>query len=209
MTSTAERLAPTWDDYIAADEAHPGKLERLHGETYAMAGGSPAHAKLIGNMQGQLYMKLLGAGCQSSSSEQRVLLPNDDACYPDAVVWCGVPEFRDGKTLVNPTVIVEVLSPGNAGWDRTGKLALYRGIPSVRHIVLVEYVCWHISVVSRRDDGTWSYDAAGAGGSLRLDAIGVVLDVDALYAGMEAVGGPARDVQLERDEREERERRRR
>ena len=68
--------------------------------------------------------------------------------------------------------------------------------------MLVEYACWHISVVSRRDDGTWSYDAAGAGGSVRLDAIGVELEVDALYAGIQVVGGPARDVQLKRDERE-------
>ena len=199
---------PTWDDYIAADEAHPGKLERLHGELYAMAKGSPAHAHLIGNVQGLLHLALRGSPCRASSSELRVHLPNDNACYPDATVWCTKPELRDGKTLVNPTVIVEVLSPGNAGWDRTGKLELYRGIPSVRHIVLVEYACWHISIVSRRDDGTWSYDAAGAGGSVHLDAIGVTLAVDEIYADVEAMGGPARDVQLERDEREERERRR-
>jgi Uma2 family endonuclease len=204
MSSTAERAASTWADYIAADEASPRKLERLHGELFAMAGGSPAHAKIIANLQGMLYVALRGGPCRSTSSEQRVLLPNDDAAYPDASVWCGQADFRDGKTLVNPTVIVEVLSPSTAGWDRTGKLELYRAIPSVRHIVLVEHDFWHVALVSRREDGTWSYDGAGAGGSVHLDAIGVTLHVDDVYEGMDAVGGPARDHLPERDPRERR-----
>ncbi len=195
MSSTATRAVPTWNEYIAADEADPGRLERLHGEIYVMARGSPARAHLIANVQGLLYMKLRGATCQSTSSEQRVLLPEDDAAYPDATVWCGKPEFRDGKTLTNPTVVVEVLSPSNASWDRTGKLELYRGVASMRHVVLVDHASWHVSVVSRRDDGTWSYDAAGPGGSVRLDAIGVTLDVDEIYAEVEVMGGPAREVQ--------------
>ena len=111
--------------YIAADEAFTGRLERLHGEHYAMAGGSPAHAQLIATLQGLMFLALRGGPCRSTSSEQRVLLPNDDAAYPDLTVWCGTPTFRDGKTLTNPTVIVEVLSPSTEGWDRVGKLDLY------------------------------------------------------------------------------------
>jgi len=193
MSSVAPRIPGTFEDYVAADEACDGKLERLHGEIFAMAGGSPAHAYISETIGVLLRLGLRGSPCRSTSSDQRVLLPNDDAAYPDVSVWCGAAEFRDGKTLVNPTVIVEVLSPSTATWDRTGKLELYRGIPSVRHILLVEHDSWYLTLVSRRDDGSWSYDAAGAGGSLTLQAIGVTLNVDEVYEGMDAVEGPPRE----------------
>lgn len=192
MPSSARRIAPSWEDYLAADDAFDGKLERIGGAIYAMAGGTPTHAYLIGTVQALLHAALRGSPCRSTSSEQRVLLPDDDAAYPDATVWCGPAEFKDGTTLVNPTALVEVLSPGTAAWDRTGKLDLYRGIPSVRHVLLVAHDAWHLTLVSRRPDGSWTYDTAGPGGAVRLDAIGVTLDVDAVYEGMDAVGGPLR-----------------
>lgn len=191
MASTSDQMS-TWEDYIAADEAFDGKLERLHGEIFAMAGGTAAHALLIGNMQAHLHARLRGTPCRSTSSEQRILLPNNDAAYPDATVWCGPADLRPDHTLTDPTVVVEVLSPSNANWDRTGKLDLYRGIPSLKHVLLVAHDAWHLTLVSRREDGSWSYETAGPGESVRLDAIGVTLSVDEVYEGMDAVGGPAR-----------------
>ncbi len=184
----------SWDDYIAADEAFTGRLERLHGEHVAMAGGSPAHAYIIATLGALFRAGLRGGPCRSTSSEQRVLLPNDDAAYPDLTVWCGTPAFRDGKTLTNPTVIVEVLSPSTEGWDRVGKLDLYLALPTVQHVLLVEHGCWHLTLVSRRDDGTWTYAPAGPGGSVHLSAIGVTLHVDEVYEGVVEVGGPSRDA---------------
>lgn len=181
-----------WDDYLAADEAHAGKLERLHGELSATGGGTPTHAYLIATLGALVSLGLRGGSCRSTSSMQRVLLPNEDAAYPDLSVWCGTPEFRDG-TLVNPTVIMEVLSPSTEAWDRVGKLELYRGIPTVKHVLLVEHAFWHLTLVSRREDGSWSYEAAGPGGALHLGAIGLTLAVDDVYEGIVEVGGPPRD----------------
>ena len=192
MASTTDRLNSLWKNYIAADEAFDGKLERLHGEIFAMAGGTAAHALLIGNMQAHLHGRLRGTPCRSTSSKQRILLPNNDAAYADATVWCGPADLRPDHTLTNPTLVVEVLSPSNANWDRTGKLDLYRGIPSLKHVLLVAHDAWHLTLVSRREDGSWSYETAGPGESVRLDAIGVTLSVDEVYEGMDAVGGPAR-----------------
>jgi Uma2 family endonuclease len=177
-------------------------LERFHGETFAMAGGTPAHAYIIATLGTLVRVGVRGGPCRSTSADQRVLLPNDDAAYPDLSVWCGKAEFRDGKTLTNPTVIVEVLSPSTEGWDRVGKLDLYRGIPTVRHVLLVEHACWHVTLLSRRDDGTWTFDAAGPGGSVHLSAIGLTLHVDEVYEGVVEVGGPARDARPPRDPRE-------
>ena len=199
MSSTAGGLSPTWDDYIAADEGQPGRLERLHGELYAMAGGSPAHAYIIQTLGVLLRLALRGGPCRSTSSDQRVLLPNDDAAYPDLTVWCGEAEFRDGKTLTNPTVIVEVLSPSTEAWDRVGKLDLYLAIPTVQHVLLVEHGCWHLTLVSRRADGTWTYASAGPGGSVNLSAVGITVSVDEVYDDIAAVGGPTRDARLPRD----------
>ena len=202
MASTAHRLTPTWDDYVAADEATEGRLERLQGEIFAMAGGTPSHAHVAATIQGLMFAGLRGGPCRSTSSDQRVLLPNDDAAYPDLSVWCGKAEFRDGTTLTNPSVIVEVLSPGTAAWDRVGKLDLYRGIPSVKHVLLVEYAHWHLTLVSRREDGSWALDTAGPGGSVTLDAIGLTLRVDEVYEGVAEVGGPTRETLPVREGRE-------
>lgn len=192
MASTALGVDPTWEDYIAADEAFDGKLERLHGEIFAMAGGTAAHAYLLQTVGVLLHVALRGTPCRSTSSAQRILLPNNDAAYPDATVWCGPADLRPDHTLTNPTLVVEVLSPSNANWDRTGKLGLYRGIPSLKHVLLVAHDAWHLTLVSRREDGSWSYETVGPGESVRLDAIGVTLSVDEVYEGMDAVGGPAR-----------------
>ena len=161
MSSTAGGLSPTWDDYIAADEGHPGRLERLHGELYAMAGGSPAHAYIIQTLGVLLRLALRGGPCRSTSSDQRVLLPNDDAAYPD--------------------------------------LTLYLAIPTVQHVLLVEHGCWHLTLVSRREDGTWTYASAGPGGSVNLSAVGITVSVDEVYDDIAAVGGPTRDARLPRD----------
>lgn len=164
-----------------------------------MAGGSPAHAYIIQTLGVLLRLALRGGPCRSTSSDQRVLLPNDDAAYPDLTVWCGEAEFRDGKTLTNPTVIVEVLSPSTEAWDRVGKLDLYLAIPTVQHVLLVEHGCWHLTLVSRREDGTWTYASAGPGGSVNLSAVGITVSVDEVYDDIAAVGGPTRDARLPRD----------
>ncbi len=67
-------------------------------------------------------------------------------------------------------------------------------LPTVQHVLLVEHGCWHLTLVSRRDDGTWTYAPAGPGGSVHLSAIGVTLHVDEVYEGVVEVGGPSRDA---------------
>ncbi len=194
MAAPALQLPVSWEDYVAADEAFDGKLELLHGEVYAMAGGTPAHAHLTHNLAGIVYAALKGTRCHGTSNDQRIGTPSGDAVYPDVTIRCAPPELRSPHTLLNPSAVVEVLSPTTEGWDRSGKLELYRSIPTMRHVLLVSYDAWRMTLVSRRDDGSWSYETAGPGERLALEGVGMTVEVDEVYAGVEEVGGPARDA---------------
>ncbi len=194
MAAPSLRTDMSWDDYLAADEAYEGKLELLHGELYAMAGGTAAHALVAANLIVLLRTGLKGRGCMVTTGDQRIAIPNGDATYPDVSVWCGKGAFKGGVTLENPTVVVEVLSPTTELWDRSGKLALYMSIQSLRHVLLVAHDTWTLTLYSRRDDGIWTFATAHAGESLQLDAVGLTLTVDDVYEGMDAVDGPARDA---------------
>ncbi len=195
MAAPSLRTEVSWDNYLAADEAYEGKLELLHGELYAMAGGTAAHARIILNIGARALQALRGSPCTPTSSEQRIKTPLGDGTYPDLSIWCGKAQFADGtRTLLNPTVVVEVLSPTTELWDRSGKLALYMSIPSLRHVLLVAHDTWTLTLYSRRDDGTWTFATAHAGESLQLEAVGLTLAVDDVYEGMDAVDGPARDA---------------
>ena len=193
MSAHATLLAVSWHDYIAADLAHEGKLEFYDGEVYAMAGGTPAHAALSANVVSALNAALRGCPCVTMSSDVRIALLDDSACYPDAAVVCGDAVFRTPHTLANPLVVAEVLSPTTATWDRTGKLERYCALPSLRYVLLVAHDAWHVTLYARQADGTWTWSTARAGEDLVLGALEVTLAVDELYREVERVGGPSRE----------------
>ena len=183
VTSAASRRHYTYEDYLALDEASNVKLEYYAGDIYAMAGGTPEHAALCLQVGSSLNVQLEGKPCRVYGSELRIrVLATGLATYPDASVVCG-PLERDpqGKhTVVNPTLVVEVLSPSTASHDCGEKREHYQRIPSLREIVLVSHERRHIEVHRRTADG-WSREEAGPGESITLDSIGCRLDVDALY----------------------------
>jgi Uma2 family endonuclease len=110
------------------------------------------------------------------------VLSTGNAYYPDASVIGGKPDTdpEDALSATNPVVLVEVLSPSTADYDRTDKLRDYQQIPSVRHVVHVAHDVQQIEVWSRTNDG-WSKTACGAGDVAHLSAIGCSLDVSDVY----------------------------
>src|SRR5258708_31296765 len=105
-----------------------------------MAGGPPEHAAISMNIGSQLREQLRGRGCQAYSSDLRIrVLATGLATYPDVTVVCKPVELDplDRHTVTNPTLVVEVLSPSTAAYDRGEKLAHYQQIPSLREVVLV------------------------------------------------------------------------
>lgn len=179
-------------EYLAWERAQPSKHEFFDGEILAMAGGSPRHNALSVNASAALRTALAQRGCVTFSSDQRIGFSPKKYVYPDASVVCGELKTEDGAddVVVNPTVIVEVLSRSTEQYDRGGKWEGYRRIPSLTDYVLVSQAKPQIEVYQRRDDGSWMYRAVGAGERAVLTN-GAVLDVDGIFAGVMALPGDA------------------
>ena len=129
MASAAKTTYITPDEYLARERVAEFKSEYYDGRIYAMAGTSYRHSVIARNLLGEIYIQLRGQTCQPLFSDVRLSIKGTDAyCYPDIMVICGEPQFADGgfDTLLNPTVIIEVLSPSTEAWDRGGKFEKYR-----------------------------------------------------------------------------------
>ena len=174
----------TYVDYLALEEASNVKHEFLDGEIYAMAGGTPTHAGLAAAVSSLLHQQLQGRPCRVFSSDLRVrVLATGLATYPDATIVCGElaldPANRD--TVVNPRIVVEVLSDSTEKYDRGVKLEHYRQIPALGAVVLVWQRERRIEVWEREAAGTWAARASGPGETARIASVACTLVVDEVY----------------------------
>ncbi|MGH9390658.1 MAG: Uma2 family endonuclease, partial [Vicinamibacteria bacterium] len=177
----------TYADYLAHEEASNVKHEYLDGEIYAMAGGSPPeHASLAVAIASSLRNQLEGGPCRVFSSDLRVRVAESGlTTYPDVSVVCG-PLQRDNEspeTVMNPKVLVEILSDGTERYDRGEKFEHYKRIPSFEEYVLVSQKeplveVWH------RVGPSWSHEEGRAGARVALPSIDCQLVVDELYRGV-------------------------
>lgn len=177
----------TYEEYLAFEEASDERHAFFDGELYAMAGGSPAHARLQARMLARLDVALSGRRCAAYGPDLRIHFPEDGSgAYADAVVVCGpvVPPPADRHACTNPTLVCEVLSPSTEAIDRGRKFEAYRGLPSVQEVVFVSQHRPLVEVYRREDDGSWRLRTVGAGGRVELGSLGVSLDVDTVYEGV-------------------------
>ena len=178
----------SYEDYRVLEESASTKHEFLDGEIYAMAGGTPLHAALGAAVATTLSNQLAGSPCRVYSSDLRVRVAATGlATYPDVSVVCGDLETdrEDRNAVVNPAVLVEVLSDGTEDYDRGEKLAHYQRIPTLQAVLLISQSARRVELWERGDG--WSRAQAGPGETVRLRALGASVGVDALYA---AAGGP-------------------
>ncbi|WP_437306843.1 Uma2 family endonuclease [Sorangium sp. So ce388] len=186
MNAPARKLSFTYAEYLEQERASPTKHEFLAGEIFDMAGGTPEHARLAANVMAELRPALRERPCAVFSSDLRVRVRETGlATYPDVSVVCGQlardPEDKDA--VVNPLVLVEVLSDSTEGYDRGEKFAHYRRIPSLKEYVLVSQSHRRIEVFRRNEDNTWTLHEAGPGERARLASIDGALAVDEIYRG--------------------------
>jgi Uma2 family endonuclease len=179
----------TWQDYLRIEETSDVKHEFFDGQIYAMAGGTIEHSALAVALTAALDRQLRGGPCRVFNSDLRVRVEASGlATYPDVSIVCGEPRLDpDGKrtTLLNPTVLVEVLSDATEEYDRTTKFAHYRSIPTLREYVIVSQRERLVEVFVRPDgDGEWARKQARIGERLQLSSVKAILDVDELYAGV-------------------------
>ncbi|MBM4368404.1 MAG: Uma2 family endonuclease [Deltaproteobacteria bacterium] len=187
MPATARQLV-SYAEYLAAEELSATKHEYIDGQVVAMAGGTMAHATLVGNCYGLAFTALAGRPCRPYNESQRIRIPATDlSTYPDLSIVCGprLPDEADRHAATNPTVLVEVLSPGTAAYDRGEKFDHYKQLPSLREYVLVESTRVHVDVYSLDERGEWVRRGYGPGSSVPLPSVGISVDLDALYEGWE------------------------
>ena len=186
-------LQTTYAEYLALEAQSEDRLEFLDGLVYAMAGGTPKHARLAAEMIAELRDALRPKGCAVYSSDLKLRIDaTNRSTYADVVVICG-PEQRatiDPNAVTNPTIIVEVLSPSTEAADRGEKWRHYRHLSSLREYVLVSQGEPYIEVF-RREGDEWILRSSAAGETFELPSQGVSIAVDAIYAHPHADQTPA------------------
>lgn len=175
----------TEQQYIEIERLAETKSEFHDGQMFAMAGGSPNHALLSARMCA-LLDRMVPPGCRVFSSDLRIKVPSARLyTYADCSVFCGEPEFAGGhrEALLNPTLIVEVLSPSTEGYDRGKKFELYRTLESFREYLVVHQERRHVEHYSRQDDGSWLLrDHSGTEACIVIARLGVRIPLAELYA---------------------------
>ena len=182
MSVSVRHHRHSFKDYLAVEEVSTVKHEYLDGEIYAMAGGSVLHAALSAATLAALHRQLAGR-CRVFSSDLRVRVRATGlASYPDVTVVCGAAETdpESADTVVSPTLVVEVLSPGTMEYDLGEKFDHYRQIPSLGAVLYVWQDKRQVEV-RERAGGDWKTTTVGAGGTASISSIGCALDADALY----------------------------
>ena len=178
----------TPEQYLEIERKAEFKSEYYNGEMFAMAGGREPHNLIMMNIGIALGRQLQSRGCRVYGSDMRVHVPATGLyTYPDVAALCGPPELQDAvrDTLLNPVLIVEVLSPSTEAYDRGRKFEHYRSIDSLRHYVLVSSDRVHIDLYTFRD-GRWTLSSAGElEAKLELDDIGCHLALADVYVNVE------------------------
>ncbi|MFL6201542.1 MAG: Uma2 family endonuclease [Thermoanaerobaculia bacterium] len=166
-TDPVRRFTP--EEYLAFERRSASKSELVHGEIVAMTGASRRHNLIAGNLFAALHAQLRKErGCEAYTTDMRVRIPATNLyTYPDVVVVCGEPRFEDGEldTLLNPTLIAEVLSKSTEDYDRGSKFANYRTLPSFREYLVIAQDRVHVEHHVREAEERWvltEHDDPGA-----------------------------------------------
>lgn len=172
-------------EYLAFERVHASKHEYINGEVYAMTGASENHNLICGNLITRLNIQLEERPCKVYPSDMRV---NIEATrlytYPDVSVVCDPPQFSDETldTLLNPLVLIEVLSPSTERYDRGKKFQDYRQLSSLQEYLLVSQDAPRIEHFLRQNNGEWLLsDVVGIDAHLELPSLGCLLLLADIY----------------------------
>lgn len=185
MTAQPKPKLFTPEEYLELERKAEYKSEYYQGEIFAMAGASRNHGILVGNLSGLLYNFIQGKSCSFYPTDMRVHIPaNGLYTYPDLVVVCGKEDFLDEEfdTLLNPQIIVEVLSKSTGDYDRGDKFEKYRSIPSLLEYVLIDSRRIRAEVW-RKEAGTWilALETNDPESRIELTSIGLTVSLRDIY----------------------------
>jgi len=184
MSAVLTQTHYTAEDYLTLERRAFYKSEFHNGQIYAMTGASREHNLVSGNIYRELSLQLKKRTCEAYSNDMRVKAAEANSYhYPDIAVVCGTPQFEDSHvdTLLNPTLLIEVLSPSTEAYDRGGKFAHYRKIATLREYLLVSQDQPSIERYARQGDVWILTEAVGLEASVPLESIDCVLSLREVY----------------------------
>lgn len=184
MAQPKPRMTPA--EYLALERQAETRSEFLDGEVFAMAGASARHVRVCAALTASLWNQLADRPCDVLPTDMRVKIPATGLyTYPDVAVVCGEAEFDDAEhdTLLNPTLLIEVLSPSTADYDLGAKFGHYRTLPSLREVLYVAQTEIHVLHYRRQTDGTWLLsETRDPDAVLELPSIGAELRLAQVYS---------------------------
>lgn len=176
----------TPEEYLAFERQAKTKHEYLNGQIYVRAGANPKHNQITFNATGEIGRQIKGRNCRGYSADQKVRTdPKNLFSYPDVTIVCGEPKFHDTQkdVVLNPTVVIEVLSPSTEAYDRGEKFTHYRTISSLTDYILIAQDRPYVEHFTRqKGKRPWLYNVeTELTGSLWIDSIKCELKLADIY----------------------------
>lgn len=194
MGHAAVRLPMTADEFLAWDSTQTIKHEFVRGEVFAMAGAHEAHVAAMMNLGMALLQHLRGSPCRTFVTDMKLRVEAADAFfYPDVIVTCSATDAADPLIKREPVLVVEVLSPSTAAYDRGEKFAAYRLLPTLQEYLLVDPAARRCDLYRKGSDGLWVLHPGAPEQGVHLASVGLEVDgarlwdeVPRIAAGAEA-----------------------
>ena len=186
MTAVREHFPRfTPEEYFAWEEQQLERHEYIDGEVYAMNGGTINHSEVALNFGSLLKSHLRGSGCKILNSNARVnILASSHYVYPDVSVTCHEQDRTATKFISHPCLIVEVLSPSTAAYDRGDKFTMYRRSPSLQEYMMIDANKIAIDIYHKNDSGRWEIINYRAGEMVELASIDLTFPIEQMFAGI-------------------------
>ncbi|MBK8089606.1 MAG: Uma2 family endonuclease [Chitinophagaceae bacterium] len=192
MENIVQEAAPKYNyispkEYLQKERASDEKHEYFDGQVYLMSGAGLRHTKVATNLIGNLFAFLKDKDCNVLAENMRVSSPSHDSyMYPDVMIVCGKEELEDEQfdTLLNPSVIIEILSPSTRSIDKGRKMMYYKEIPSLKEYFMVDTFSQIVHCVRKQSSGDWRFETiAGNNSIVLLETIQFQLPLSAIYNG--------------------------
>ena len=177
----------TIEEYLQMERASQQKHEYFNGEIFAMSGAGRRHNVIFRNLYGELAYRLRGKPCQPYGSDLRIHIPENTLyTYPDISIICRdiVTDDKDDDTVIQPSLLIEILSPSTKDYDRGTKFKLYRDIPTLKEYLLVDSEAVNVEIFRMNDIGHWQLEEFKIPDELlNLTAIDFQITLSKIYEG--------------------------
>lgn len=181
MPVAESSAAMTLEGFLAWEAAQDTRHEYVAGEVYDHAEASDVHVTITLNLGSLLRAHLRGNPCRVYLADMRVLVGADAVFYPDVFVTCDPSDKDRTHSKESPVLVVEVLSPSTAAFDRGRKFAHYRSLPSLQEYLLIDTASRAVDLYRRGADGLWVLHPSAGGDNLTLASVAFTCSLDDLY----------------------------